>query len=63
MGWLRNMLWRVLEPRVQAVITERLLAFEEVLVERGQIERSYPPEPPRVREPSPTAGYTPDPIA
>lgn len=54
MGWLRNLLWRALEPRVQAVVTERLVEFEEALVERGQIERTYPPEPSRIRESAPT---------
>lgn len=63
MVWLRNMLWRFVEPRVQAVVTERLLEFEGALVERGQISRSYPPEPPRIREPDPTAGYTPGPTS
>lgn len=61
MVWLRNMLWRLLEPRVQAVVTERLLEFEGALVDRGQITKSYPPEPPRSRNPRPTAGYTLDP--
>lgn len=63
MGWLRNMLWRLVEPRMQAVVTERLLVFEEALVERGQIRKSYPPEPPRSRDPSPIAGYTLDPTS
>ena len=63
MGWLRKMLWRLVEPRVQAVVTERLLDFEEALVERGQIRKSYPPEPPRIQESRPTAGYTLDPTS
>jgi hypothetical protein len=55
MRWLQNFIWRAVEPRVQAVVTERLLEFEAALVERGQIRRSYPPEPPREL---PTARYT-----
>ncbi len=57
MRWLREVVWRLVEPRVQAVVTERLLLFEAALVERGQIPRSYPPEPPRER---PTARYMED---
>lgn len=62
MEWLRNILWRRVEARVDAAITIRLLEFEEALVERGQIERSYPPEPPRIREALSTADYMSGPI-
>ena len=30
-------LWRLLEPKIQALVTERLLIYHENLVERGQI--------------------------
>ena len=46
-----NRLLDAFEARVDAAITMRLLEFEEALVERGQIEKSYPPEPPRIRGP------------
>ena len=45
MRFLRELLWRLMEPRVQAVVTERLLQFEDALVRREQIRRSFPPEP------------------
>ena len=63
MRWFRDMLWRVLESRVHALVTERLVEFEGALVDREQIRKSYPPEPPRVRGPNPTAGYTLDPTS
>ena len=30
-------LWRLLEPKIQALVTERLVIYHEGLVERGQI--------------------------
>lgn len=39
-------LCRVCEERVQTLITERLLAFERLLVESGRLPKGYPPEPP-----------------
>ena len=40
------------EERVQAIITERLLVFEALLVREGRIQRGYPPEPPRTDAPT-----------
>jgi hypothetical protein len=37
---LQSLLWRIIAPSVQAVITDRLLDFYEGLIERGQIEPS-----------------------
>ena len=63
MSWLRDLCWRLLRARVDALVTERLLMFEEALVKREQIRKSYPPEPPRARLPLATSGYTADPTA
>ncbi len=63
MRWLRNLCWRFVQSRVDALVTERLVMFEEALVKREQIRRSYPPEPPRARQPLATSGYTADPTA
>jgi hypothetical protein len=49
MRWLRNLCWRFVQSRVDALVTERLVMFEEALVKREQIRRSYPPEPPRAQ--------------
>jgi hypothetical protein len=43
------------EEQVQALITLRLIEFERALVERGQIQRTYPPEPPRTTSVSESA--------
>ena len=48
-------LLRAIMPRLDALITERLLVFYDALVARGQLPRSYPPEPPRT-----TGGDAPD---
>jgi len=64
MSWLRDLCWRLLRSRVDALVTERLLMFEEALVKREQIRKSYPPEPPRTRLPeAATAGYTSGPTS
>lgn len=47
---IRETLWATIEPLVQAAITQRLIEFEEALVARGQIAKTYPPEPPRATE-------------
>lgn len=46
------------ESDVQAMITVRLLAFHDALVERGQIARAYPPD--SVREDGPKRPYCAD---
>ena len=45
MAWLRKILWRMLEPEVQTVVTERLVAFHGALLERGQIRPALDPGP------------------
>lgn len=35
--------WRLFEARIQATITDRLIAFYEGLIERDQIGRPIPP--------------------
>jgi hypothetical protein len=39
------MLWRWLEPRIQAMITNRILDFYEGMIRRGQIQMvaNHPP--------------------
>ena len=39
-------IWRLLDPRVNALITQRILMFHRALVERGQI-KPIPPKPQR----------------
>lgn len=34
---LRGMMWRWLEPKVQAAVTDRLISFHAALIERGEI--------------------------
>lgn len=38
-GILGDFLWRIVEPRLQAAMTDRLIAFYEGLLERDQITR------------------------
>ena len=40
-----NWLWKRLEPRIQAVITDRILKFNAGLIERGQIPKAPQPGP------------------
>lgn len=37
---VEKLLWRKMEPKVDALITRRLLAFQDALIERGQISRA-----------------------
>jgi hypothetical protein len=41
---LKKFLWKLLKPKVDALITHRIILFHEGLVERGQVKR--PPMPP-----------------
>ena len=34
-------LWRSLEPRIQGVVTDRLVTFYEALIERREITRGH----------------------
>jgi len=49
-------IWKVLEPKVNALITRRLIGFTEALIERGQIQpcpnASDPEENPSSEVPS-----------
>lgn len=42
---MRNWIYRMLEPLIEVAITNRLLMFHGVLVERGQIKPLPEPEP------------------
>ena len=57
MQLVRNLVWRQVESRVQAVITERLLFFRHAMIERGPIK---PPRKDRSDTESPTSGYKVD---
>ena len=35
-----RIIWREIEPRVQALVTERILLFHKALVRRGQIQEA-----------------------
>lgn len=39
---ITSLLYKLLEPRIEAAITDRLVAYHEGLIERGQISDSDP---------------------
>jgi len=36
-------LWQYLEPKIQGLITDRIIVFHDALLERGQIPAALPP--------------------
>lgn len=39
-----DLIWKALEPKIQGLITRRIILFHDALVERGQIPAAPPAE-------------------